>query len=375
MKFEYESIIDGSISWEGTPFVRQETYNTIESLQDAIVTVQRSTVCTCETIQAKIVNPNSMLLQNLNTGAYFYADKQSIEYISTQPDNGGTVLMFQFESNTTEYNGTLSYLMKGITWKPNYDLFLTDDNDAKLRAYANIKNDQQREYKVEKTQLLGGDLQLATNYPNSNYGSLLDGGGADLQQIQSNGEYKGLYSYSLNDQYTLRSLSSIRLPFIDIVVQYQFYYKALASISTGQYQGVFQRNYDLTPNQFMPAGIISIFDKRVLVGQSNLPDIPNNYTQSINVGHDNDVRYMINTNLTSTSDSRTFETYEINVLIVNFKNKSVNAQLVLQRGIQIILRDTTCNSIAVNGNQMTLPVQLEENEDHQCRFNVTVRWT
>ncbi|CAF4277589.1 unnamed protein product, partial [Rotaria sordida] len=32
---EYDSIIDGSISWEGTPFARQEVYNTIESLQDA----------------------------------------------------------------------------------------------------------------------------------------------------------------------------------------------------------------------------------------------------------------------------------------------------------------------------------------------------
>jgi hypothetical protein len=125
---EYGNIIDGSISWDGTPFVRQEVYNTITSLQDAKVIVRRSTVCGCETIQAKIIDPNSMLLQNVETGAYFYADKQSIEYTSTRPNEGGTALMFQFDSKTTEHSGTLSYLMKGITWTPNYDLFLIGNN-------------------------------------------------------------------------------------------------------------------------------------------------------------------------------------------------------------------------------------------------------
>ncbi|CAF3616261.1 unnamed protein product [Rotaria sp. Silwood1] len=250
--------------------------------------------------------------------------------------------------------------------------------EVKLRAYANIKNDRQREYKVENTHLLGGDVQLVTNYPNFNDMSPGNGGDASFEQIQNDGENKGLYSYSLNDQYTLRSLSSIRLSFIDIVAKYRFYYKALTSISTGQYQGVFQRNYDLTPDHFMPAGIISIYDNRVLVGQSSLPDIPENFTQSISVGRDNDVRYIVKGNLTSKSNRNTsifFETYEIDVQVMNFKKKSVNTQLVFQRGIQIILGDTTCTSVAVDGNQLTLPVQLEQNYDHKCKFYVTVKLT
>jgi hypothetical protein len=122
---DYGNIIDGSINWDGTPFARQEVYNTIQSLQDAKVVVRQSTVCGCETIEAKIVDPNSMLLQNLKTGSYFYADKQSIEYTSTRPNDGGTTLFFQFQSQTTKHNGTLSYLVKGLSWKPTYDLSLT----------------------------------------------------------------------------------------------------------------------------------------------------------------------------------------------------------------------------------------------------------
>ncbi|CAF4748378.1 unnamed protein product, partial [Rotaria magnacalcarata] len=83
---DYGNIIDESISWIGTPLLRQEIYSTIQSLQNAKVIVRRSTVCGCETIEAKIVDPDSMLLQNVNTGAYFYADKQSIEYASVRPN-------------------------------------------------------------------------------------------------------------------------------------------------------------------------------------------------------------------------------------------------------------------------------------------------
>ncbi|CAF0833306.1 unnamed protein product [Rotaria sordida] len=373
---DYQNIVEGSISWEGTPLVRQEVYNTIQSLQDATVTVQRSTVCACETIQAKIVDPNSMLLQNLNTGAYFYADKNLIEYTSVRPNEGETTLALQFQTETTERKGTLSYLMKGITWTPSYDLLLTGNDDYKLRTYANIRNDQQQEYTVEKTRLLGGDVQLATD---SSAGRPIFEAALtsmNLRPILMNGEQSGLYSYSLNDKYTLRPSSSIRLPFIDIVAKYRFYYKALISINTGVNQGVFERNYDITPDHFMPAGVITVRDNQVLVGQANLPDVPENYTETFSVGQDNDVRYMIKGNMTSKTDDDaqvSLETYEIDVYVKNLKNKNVDTQLVVQGGVQITLLNTTCNSVNVQGSQLNFPVQLKQGETHQCKLNVTVR--
>lgn len=123
---QYSSIVQGSISWDGTPFVNQEIYNTVDTLKGASVLVRRSNVCECTVIKAKIIDPNTMLLENLDTGAYFYADSHSIEYTSKKPDDGGTILTIEFTNNKTKYNGTLSYLTTGITWSPNYDLFVTD---------------------------------------------------------------------------------------------------------------------------------------------------------------------------------------------------------------------------------------------------------
>ena len=127
---EYENIIESSINWNGTPFTKQELYNKIDTLKNALVTIRHSNLLGYETIEAKIIDPNTMLLQNLETRGYFYADHHSIEYKSCRPDTDGTVLRFQFKKNT-RYEGILSYLMKGISWSPDYNL-LIEDADSKF---------------------------------------------------------------------------------------------------------------------------------------------------------------------------------------------------------------------------------------------------
>ncbi|CAF4219813.1 unnamed protein product [Rotaria sordida] len=123
----------------------------------------------------------------------------------------------------------------------------------------------------------------------------------------------------------------------------------------------------------MPAGIITIRDNQLLVGQTMLPDVPKDYTQIFTVGQDNDVRYMVKGTLTSKTDVKApiqLETYEIDVLIKNFKKKPIDAQLVLQSGIQITLLDTKCKDVNVQGNQLYLQVQLEQGGSRQCTFTV-----
>ncbi|CAF4307570.1 unnamed protein product, partial [Rotaria sordida] len=142
-----------------------------------------------------------------------------------------------------------------------------------LRAYANIRNNQQQEYQVDNTYLYSGDIPLVNNYVSDMSYSMMRKGAspefAGASSIQFGGEQKGFYFYSLNDKYTLYSRSSIRLPFITVYPTCKFYYKTATSIGTGQYKGVFQRNYDITPDQFLPAGILTIRDNQVLMGQSS----------------------------------------------------------------------------------------------------------
>ncbi|CAF5025107.1 unnamed protein product, partial [Rotaria socialis] len=126
-------------------------------------------------------------------------------------------------------------------------------------AYVNIKNAQQGQYNVNNTYLIGGNVQLASGIPP---GSILTtrlmktamaSSSQSSSDFQLDTQQQGLYSYSFHNGYTLQGLSTIRMPFVNIHPKYKFYYEASSSIETGQYQGVFMRMYDLTPDSFMPA--------------------------------------------------------------------------------------------------------------------------
>ena len=380
---EYENIIDGSISWDGTPAIRQEIFNTIDSLKDASVIVRQATVCECNVINAKIVDPMTMLLENVDTGAYFYADPRSIEYTSIKPNNGGITLSIDFRNRRTKFNGTLSYLTRGITWSPNYDLFVTDGN-CDLRGYANIRNNQQQDYQIDNTYLYSGDLQIAYSFiqlPVFKAGvearPMSSGNAVAVPTIQFDGEQKGFYFYSLKTDYLLRSTSSIRLPYITTNPKCSFYYQAFTGISTGVYSGVFQRTYELTPNQFIPGGILTVRDNQVLIGQSNLPDVPENYTQAVSFGSDNDVRYSITGNQTAFSDDNTkipWRSYQLDITISNFKNKPVRGQLNFYGASQTKIDQSTCKSTKLVGTSINYSFNLKANANLQCQLSVTLRW-
>lgn len=125
---EYSNIVDDSIHWTGTEFTRQEVYNTVESLKGASVRLRRTTCCDCQIITGKIVNPNTMLVENMADHSLFYADPRTIEYVSLRPNEGGKTLQITFKDENAVYRGVLSYLTRSISWFPNYELSFTDDN-------------------------------------------------------------------------------------------------------------------------------------------------------------------------------------------------------------------------------------------------------
>ena len=250
-----------------------------------------------------------------------------------------------------------------------------------LRGYANIRNTQQQEYQIDNTYLYSGDLQLANNFAQPILfraaAKSSAAAPASPSSIQFAGEGQGFYFYSLKINYLLRPTSSIRLPFINSNPICQFYYRAFTSVNTGIYKGVFQRTYDFTPERFLPGGIITIRDNQILIGQSNLPDAPENFTQTITLGQDNDVRYSINGNQTASSDNNakvTWRSYTLDITISNYKNKDVQGQLNFYGAIQTTITDSTCGPSKVDGNNINVPFKITASDNYQCQLSVTLRW-
>lgn len=255
-----------------------------------------------------------------------------------------------------------------------------------IAAYAVIRNNQQQEYSVDNTYLYSGDLQLINTYSTSVVRSAPLRSSAkaavdsneSLRSISFDGEEKGFYFYSLKTNYNLRPSSSIRLPFVEVSPKCRFYYKTASSVGSGVYKGVFQRNYDLTPDKFLPAGVVTIRDNKVLVGQSSLPDAPENFTQTLTLGQDNDVRYSIKGNQTASSPDKAksiWRTYDLDVTISNFKNKQVRGQLDLYGAVQTTIDSSTCSSAKVNANLINFPFELNGGDNNNCQLTITLRYS
>ena len=254
-----------------------------------------------------------------------------------------------------------------------------------IAAYANIRNNQQQEYDVNNTFLYSGDLQLVNAFSTklsqpSMVRTALKSSVADNTSgtsIEFSGEERGFYFYSLKTNYKLRPSSTIRMPFVEINPICKFYYKTSTNIGSGQYKGVFQRNYDFQPDKFVPAGVFTIRDQKVLIGQSNVPDVPENFTHTIVIGQDNDVRYSVNGNLIASNEEKAkviWRTFELDVTISNFKSKPVRGQLDFFGAIQTNIDHTTCDGLKVKANSINLPFELNSGENTVCRFTVTLTW-
>lgn len=168
----------------------------------------------------------------------------------------------------------------------------------------------------------------------------------------------------------------VRIPFVQLVPQCQFYYQATVSIRHGENKGVFQRYYQLIPDEFLPAGIVTIRDEQILMGQAKLPDIPRNSSHRITLGKVSDVRYLIKTNLTSSDMVKNkiiSRTFALDITISNLKNKPVDIQLEFRGTTRMILDETTCSLEPIHGNTFLLSAQLSEKEISQCQLTITLK--
>lgn len=111
-----------------------------------------------------------------------------------------------------------------------------------------------------------------------------------------------------------------------------------------------------------------------MIGQSKLPDVPQNYTQTIIMGQDQDVRYLIKSNLISSDVIKKKDnshTYQLNNTIFNYKKKEIKGQLEFHGSTQITLHESTCLSGKIDENTFILPISLKQDEIYQCQFSIT----
>lgn len=179
---------------------------------------------------------------------------------------------------------TLNYLTRGLTWNLRYSL-----EDGQLVGWANLSNALGKTIKLGKTELVAGSVPL------------LEGGfdipaaapkAADSMNMRAEmsagaefvGEAGGTYRYKLPGEVSLEP-GLTELPFLQSKVTPVYTWRFQSSFSTGR-EVSFIRGYRFSAPENLAAGVVSIRDQGVFVGQAAMNDSAKGSEVNLSLGPD-----------------------------------------------------------------------------------------
>ena len=196
-----------------------------------------------------------------------------------------------------------------------------------------MTNNTKRDYKIKRTELFGGDVQLQQNANRSNdYGGCYRTGelrcccssDSSPPTIESQGELAGLYFYSIDQPFVLIQQSTYSLPFVKPNIQLEKYLSVENYFQEQKQKGKFQRKYRIESDKFLPKGLVTIREDGRVIGQAHLCDLSQGDKQDLDCGDDSDVYFIRDVKILS--QKRSSASYQIQLTIINSKNKSIKFQ-------------------------------------------------
>ncbi|WP_333659677.1 hypothetical protein [Meiothermus cerbereus] len=180
----------------------------------------------------------------------------------------GPKVVFRYQGGGA---GTLAYLTRGLSWSLRYTL-----EDGELIGWATLTNGLGRPLRLGRTELVAGSVPL------------LEGGfevpalrpetrmlqkapaAADVSEAEFVGEAGGTYRYRLPGEVTLEP-GLTELPFIRTRVQPAYLWRLQTGFSTER-ELAFVRGFRFAAPENLAAGVVSIREQGVFVGQAGTGD-------------------------------------------------------------------------------------------------------
>lgn len=314
------SLVPGTLNLEGVTVSKVTQVAATDSLLSAFVGREVSVQRGLQVVKARVLDATRNLFQ-LPNGSVFTADPGSVTF----PDMNGVRFnpSWQF---TLAAGGpaTLSYLTRAISWSPRYDLTMNGDTGSSWWAWADVNNQSSVVYDASRLDLVAGQVNTAgPRY----FESMATAKMADSASVQSNGESAGLRLYKLEQAVNFAPRSTTSVPFTLPHVSTQRLLEYRGSFSAmGKQILPLQRVYDVTPDDDLPAGIVTIRDEGRVVGQAGLPDTTKNETQTLGVGQDFDLR--LTRTVSVLENSKAQSRYKVTFSLVNTKTRTVTVRLL-----------------------------------------------
>jgi hypothetical protein len=194
----------------------------------------------------------------------------------------GPQIIFRYQGGGA---GTLAFLTRGLAWSLRYTL-----EDGELTGWATLTNGLGRPVRLGRTDLVAGSVRVLEggfNLPAPRPETrMLQTAPATADQAQAEfmGEAAGTFRYRLPGEVTLPP-GLTELPFVRTRVQTTYLWRLQMGFSTAR-ELAFVRGFRFTAPENLAAGVVSIREQGVFVGQAGVGDTARGSTVTLILGPD-----------------------------------------------------------------------------------------
>lgn len=374
----WNGVIGGSLDLEGLAFdsaVQKLEANWLSGLEGKTVYLKREDG---KTEPVTLVRAKDLLVKDAS-GKYFTVSYDKLQFDVLPPANPLSPSQTLTYSLKNAGGGTLSYLTRSVSWQPRYTLKASDAG-AQLSALADIRNATDLPYEVKNTELYAGDVNVQGDVmspaPMQMRAEATAAAAYDAApKIQSGGEMRGLYKYTLSTAFTLPASSMVTLPFLTPkLTKFERYAGLNTYFGTDKREGTLSRFYRFTADDRLPAGPITVREDGRIVGQTNIGETRKGGEVEFSLGDDPDVAYTRTVQTVSQvkndKGNVTKTTYKVTYAFESSKSRTVRAEVTERVGG----RRVTIDSAAPVQNQgtATLKVDVPANGKASKTFTVVV---
>ena len=373
----WDGVIQGSLDLEGLSFnsaVQRLEANWLSGLEGKTVYLERDGG---KTEPVTLVRARDLLVKDAG-GKYFTVRYEDLQFDVLPPANPlspSRTLVFDLKAPGS---GTLSYLTRSVSWTPRYTLKASDAG-AQLSALADIRNTTEQPYDVKNTELYAGDVNVqGDSYPAPvamGFAARSEVAAAPAPKIQSGGDLRGLYKYTLSSAFTLPANSVVTLPFLTPkLTNFERYVGLETYFNTGTQDGTLNRFYRFTADDRLPAGPITVREEGRIVGQTNISDTRKGGKVEFSLGDDPDVHYTRTvqtvTQVKNDKGNVTKTTYKVTYVFESSKTRAVRAEITERVGGRRVIIDSTAP--VQNQGTATLKVDVPAGGKVSRSFTVIV---
>jgi hypothetical protein len=271
----------------------------------------------------------------------------------------------------------LSYLTRALSWSPRYTLTVNGDN-ARLTAWADLKNAGATAYNVPELTLVAGQINLEQAMPVQNFQTNQVAPQAAIRadaptNVEAIGESAGLQIFKYPKAISMGGGTTTSVPFVNSAVQLERILDYTGYFSETPRQVLpMQRLYAVRGDNNLPAGVVTVREDNRVVGQARIGDTPKAERANMYLGSDFDLRLTRTVQVLERTSK--LAKFRVGFSLTNTKARAVAVRLRENLGGNYTLDAASLPNLKRETEGLNSSTTLAPNQKFEGNYTVTYRY-